>query len=209
MKAKRSIVLISTLVAGIVLAPAVFAEEAEPFESDFSKLTTINVSCGGWDGSFAPNGTAKLQRHNANIEFWERVDAPVGSFSFEEICALVAYHLKFEPVPNPKECLSMTFLFDPPDARGVPPFLFSYIEDKQVIRTLMHGLREKALPRDKTTKTYFEELYSKYPLVPGEKPAPFRYDSNKGTMAVIIILIVVVCVGAILWFIRKRKKNVQ
>ena len=209
MKAKQSVVLISTLVAGIVLVTAVFAEEAESFELGINNVQEINVDFGGWKGRFLPDGTAKLQRSNANIEFWERVYAPEGSFSFEDIYALVAPHLKVESAFKPKESLIIGFFFDRSNDTGIMhPYVFFYIEDKQVARTLMHGLRAKAEPRDKTTKTYFEGLYSKYPLVPGEEPAPFRYDSSKRERVGIIIFAVVYA-GAVLWLILKNNEGLR
>ena len=212
MKTKQIVVLISTLVAGIVLAPAVFAEEAEPFELDFSKLTMINVSFGGWWGLFWPDGAARLERNQSHIEPWETANAPAGSFSFEEIYALVAPHLKVESVFKPKECLIITFSFDLPDFRGMCPYASFYIEDQQVARTLMHGLRAKAVLMNERGKTYLEEMYSKYPLVSGEEPDSFKYGVSKkldkGTKILYGSIFVVVCMGAVLWFIRKKAKQI-
>ena len=206
MKVKQIIILISTLVAGIVLTQAVFAEEAEPFKPDFSKMTEIQVSYGGWHGRFFPNGAASLRRLPSYNEFLDRATAPEGSFSFEEIYGLVVSHQKPLPVPNPKECLTIVFLFNPIGANGMPSHFFSYIEDKQVIRTLMHGLREKAVPKNKAAKACLEGLYSQYPLVPGEEPAPFRYGSKRNISKWLYGgILAVLCVGAVLWFIRKKK----
>jgi len=214
MKAKQSVVLISTLVAGIVLAPAVFAEESEPFELGLSNVREINVRFGGWHGWFWPDGTARLERERANTFPWEVANAPEGSFPFEDIYALVAPHLKKgESVLKPKESLIITFFFNHSGAWGRSPYVSFYIEDQQVARTLMHGLRAKAVQMDESRKPYFEEMYRQYPFVPGEKPDSFKYDVSKkldkGTKILCGSIFVVVCVGAVLWFIRKKKKNVQ
>ena len=206
MKAKQFIVLISIWVAGIVLEPDVFAEEAETFEPDFDALTAITVSFGGWRGWFLPDGAASLERRAAHREFWDKPEAPEGSFSFEELYNLMISHQKPKPVLNPKECLSITFLFNPPDARGLPSFFSFYIEDTQVIRTLMHGLREKTVPINKEAKACLEEIYSQYPLVPGEEPSPFRYGSKRNISKWLYGgILAALCAGAVLWFIRKKE----
>ena len=213
MKAKQSIVLISILVAGIVLARIVFPEEVESFDPDFSKMEEIGVVSGKWHGQFWPNGAARLQGFPSHDECWDRANAPEGSFLFEEIYSLVASHLKPMFDPNSKKGLAITFFFNAPDARarGTPLYYCFRIEDKQVIRTLMHGLREKTVPMNETAKTYLEELYSKYPLVPGEAPDSFRYgffrNLDKGTKMLCGSIFIVLCVGAVLWFIRKKKKK--
>ena len=47
-----------------------------------------------------------------------------------------------------------------------------YIEDKQVMRTLMYELRDKVVPLNRSS---FELYLSQYPLVPGDEPSPFSY----------------------------------
>ena len=208
MKAKQIVVLISILVAEIVLAPAVFAEEAEPFGLDFSKIENIEVSFGEWKGSFLPDGTARLERDRSHIFSWDAATAPKGSFPFEEIYALVAPHLKVESVFKPKECLIITFSFNSFAVKSVMPSHVSfYIEDKQVARTLMHGLRKKTKFQD---KAFLEELYSKYPLMPGEDPDSFWYGFKMNIFKWLCgSILSVTSIGAVLWFIRKKKKNMQ
>ena len=201
-KAKQIIVLISTWVAGIVLAPAVFAEEAEPFELDFSNVVEIQIFSLKGYGQFLPNGGARIDRFPSRDELGEVAIAPAGSFSFEEIYALVAPHLNPESVPTSKEYLTIRFLLTP-SVDDKYPRVSSRIENEQVIQTLMDGLKEKTVPLH---KTFLEELHSKYPPVPGETPVSFRYDSKTNISKWIYGgILAALCVGAVLWLIRKKE----
>jgi hypothetical protein len=173
MNTKRS----TALVIGMLLALTTFAEEAKPFEPDFSKMKDIIVTSRGrqrWVGQFWPSGGASLERSPADINHLAFAQAPAGSFSFEGIYALVAPHLTTAPTALSSECLTIYFRFEGDEEN---PFGTRFwIEDKEAIRTLMHGLRDKVFPRNH--RAFFEEALSTYPLVPGDKPTPFKY-SNK------------------------------
>jgi len=166
------------LIAGILAVSAVLAEEAKPFDPDFSEMTEIMVSHNGWLGRFALDGMATLQKFGASPPdlFWDMAVAPERSFSFEEIYSLVAPYLKPVPVPKSGEYLSIVFEFGYfPDASDRIPAIYLCIENKKVMRTLMYGLRDKVVPHSGGARAFFEGLLSKYPLVPGDKPTPFAY----------------------------------
>ena len=201
-KAKQIIVLISTWVAGIVLAPAVFAEEAEPFELDFSNVVEIQVLSIKGYGQFLPNGGARIDRFPARDKLGEVAIAPAGSFSFEEIYDLVAPLRKPESAPTSKEYLTIRFLLTPSVDDKKPRVSFP-IYDQQVIQTLMDGLKEKTVPMH---KPFLEELYRKYPPVPGKVPDSFRYDSKTNIPKWLYgAILAALCAGAVLWFICKKK----
>ena len=70
----------------------------------------------------------------------------------------------------------------------------------------MYGLREKTVPINKVAKACLEEIYSKYPLVPGEEPEPFRCDAKTNISKWLYGgILVALCAGAALWLIRKKK----
>ena len=186
---------ISAWVIGMSLASTVLAEEAEPFEPDFSQLTKIEVRFRGWRGVFSHSGSAVLLRHeglhrlsgeektvrsSATLQrlgrvapdlSWDSANAPEGSFSLEDIYRLVAPQLRSGSTQRPAERLSISFSF----GYSYNPTIGFYITDKAVMKTLMHGLRDKVVPWSDDARAYLEELLSTYPLVPGEQPAPFAY----------------------------------
>ena len=162
---------ITILVMGMSLVSAASAAREKPFKPDFDALRGIEFGDGGypgWRGSFFSNGRASLSRTNTGSGAWG--DALEGSFSIKEIYALVAPHLK-KPPADKKGGLDVVFFFAP-SATNTEKVVYFYIDDKDVMRTIMHGLRDKVVPG---ARTRFEELLSTYPLVPGDEPEPFAY----------------------------------
>ena len=67
----------------------------------------------------------------------------------------------------------------------------------------MDGLKEKTVPLH---KTFLEELHRKYPPVPGKVPDSFRYGSKTNISKWLYGgILAALCVGAVLWLIRKKK----
>ncbi|MCL1920883.1 MAG: hypothetical protein FWG50_07365 [Kiritimatiellaeota bacterium] len=167
MKTKK----IATVITGTLFALTASTAETEMPLPDFDKLTEISLSFhdrDGWRGKICLDGSARLQRNNSvNSVVVVTADAPKGSFPIKEIHNLVKPHLKELPAAN-EEALFVTFSFTNPDTKSR-----FYIDDKEVMRTILHGLRDKTVPFD--GKTCFEDVLSKYPLVPGDEPAPFVY----------------------------------
>ena len=203
-KAKQIIVLIGIWVAGIVLTPTVFAEEVELSELDFNNVREIYVYV-SWERGYAhfwPNGAARLDRFPPRHELGEIAIAPAGSFSFEEIYALVAPPLKPNPGQNFTTHVPVIF-FLTPSADDQDPRFSSRIKNEQVLQTLMDGLKEKAVPLN---KTFLEELHRKYPPVPGKVPDSFRYDSKTNIPKWLYGgILAALCAGAALLLIRKKK----
>ena len=169
----------SAVIIGMLSVATAFAEEAQPFDLDFSKVRWVEVTHNRWYGSFGSNGAASLRR---SLEGDYEVRAPPGSFSFEEIYALVLPHLKQLPTTNSAGILGIVFYLrdTEPDRKRF------YIEDQQVMRTLMYGLRDRAVPNPSSTDGHLancERLFSRYPLVPGDEPAPFEYDEETRRIA--------------------------
>jgi len=173
---------ISAVMVGMLFASAALAEEAQPFDPNFSEMTEIRIMYNRWTGIFWPSGEVMLKKL---IEFKDECEvmAPPRTFSFEEIYVLVAPHLKPAPVPGPKpaDALGITFYFrdTEPDRKRF------YIEDQQVIRTLMHGVRDNALPWPPYDENMAqaERVFSRHPLVPGDEPTPFKYDEETWRIA--------------------------
>jgi len=164
---------------GMLFASAALAEEAQPSELDVSKVTGIQVKYNFWTGHFGPKGEARLSKI---LDGEYEVRAPEGSFSLEEIYALVASHLKQYPATSSAGVLDIVFYFRDTDPRSKD----FYIEDQQVMRTLMYGVRDKAVPPSPVYSNHLahtEGVFSRYPLVPGDKPAPFKYSEETHRIA--------------------------
>ena len=206
---------------GMSLVSSTLLAQEDAFKLDFDTLDEITFRAGnypGWYGSFRSDGSAILIRSDEGVLSGIAV-APVGSFSLKKIYDLVAPHLK-RPVINNKEFFNTTFLLDsspPTKKKEVLNITFRfdraltnretevhfYIEDKRVMRKLMHGLRDKVVPWDKPK---FEEFLSQYPLVPGDEPAPFRYGSKRNISKWLYGgILAALCAGAVLWLTRKKK----
>ena len=194
---------ITVLGLGLSLMSSALLAQENPAEPDFDTVKVITVDDGnspGWYGEFKSDGSAKLLRRGAEPVYRVAV-APAGSLSIKQIYDLVAPHLK-RPPADKKEVLNIIFQFDSSSTNRETEIHF-YIEDKRVMRKLMHGLRDKVVP---WVKPSFEEFLSQYPLVPGDEPAPFRYDSKMNISKWLYGgILAALCVGAVLWFIRKKK----
>lgn len=102
----------------------------------------------------------------------DRAQAPAGSFSFEEIYNSLLPHLKQGVVDNP-QTMAVGLIFGS-SGKGF------YVEDKELMRKLMHGLRDKTIPfYFSINSPSFEELFKTRPLVPGDEPKQFIYDYNE------------------------------
>ena len=194
---------ITVLGLGLSLVYSTLLAQEDVFKPDFDTLDAITFRAGnysGWRGDFSSGGSAILIR--SGEEFLSgRAVAPDGSFSIKKIHKLIAPHLKRAPTDK-KEVIYIDFRFDSSLTNRETEVHF-YIENKRVMRKLMHGLRDKVVP---WVKPSFEEFLSQYPLVPGDEPAPFRYGSKRNISKWLYGgILVVVCAGAVLWFVRKKK----
>ena len=145
-----------------------FASTALPEETDFSiprlaQLKEIDMSSARlpWIGIFRSNGAALLgygAQDDANV--------PEASFQFEEIYNLLVPYLK--PDFNyDVDSIGVGFFY--PDTSIAKTF---YLEDKEIMRKLMHGLCDKVLasPDPFMDEKRFRGLLQKHPLVPGDPP---------------------------------------
>ena len=168
----------SALVIGALFASSTLAEKAEPFEPNFKEMTAISWGSPDisfrWWGIFLADGSANLNGYSDDVLLGGRLKAPQGSFSFKKIYKIIAPHLK-DDYDRAKETLSIAFSYGHYPDVVIKRF---YIEDKTAIRTLMYGLRDKALPWSDYSKAYLEKAFSKYPLVPGDPPTPFVYNEK-------------------------------
>ena len=167
MNAKRDM----GVIIGMLLVSVALMAETEPFEPDFTQLSEISLSFNllpEWRGRIWSDGRAKLERGPSPLG---SANAPAESFSLKKIYTLVAPHLKSEH-DDRNGVLQVGFYFGYSDTSGKGFF----VEDKEVIRTLMYELRDKVVPF--ANREYFEALLSKYPLVPGDEPSPFVYDDQ-------------------------------
>ena len=158
------------LIVEMLIVSAALAATAEPFVLDINAISGIRIgnrSAIEWDGIIPSKGAARLEYGS---ELYEMASAPEGSITFEETCALVTPHLKQGGDYNVNEILRMRFYFGLSDPIGTE----FYIEDKETIRKLMHGICDKILSSPNSIflggKSCFEEALSKYPLVPGDPP---------------------------------------
>jgi len=168
--------LITVLTIGVSLGRTALSEETGTFVPSLNQLKEIiviphhNMS---WQGTFYPNGAAKFEGGGSSA----KAVAPKKSFSFEQTYALLLPHLRPEQEVNYRSGEDKEFLFVhfcATDKAGSAAF---YIRDKDVMRTLMYGLRDKTLPLDGmfSDKDVFESMFAMYPLVPGDEPIPFKY----------------------------------
>ena len=158
----------------ILLMAAIFLQKAvKPFVPDFDKMTEIMVltpSYPGWRGRFAPNGKVTLSSSGGDIRHMgETAEA---SFTFKETYDLVAPHLKqggYQYINELGDALVIRFYFEFDDLEGKE----FYIDDKETMRKLMHGLCDKILSSPDSfilDRAFYKKLLSKYPLVPGDPP---------------------------------------
>ena len=144
-------------------------------------VTAIFVHTGPWIGDFSPDGSARLvygAGPGADI-------APEGSFSFEEIYNLLLPFLKrhenekaaaresggavvggFGRARNREKIMGGSF------TAAYSHFGWSFpIADKNVMRRLMYGLRDKIGGEGGyRSHAHYEGLLRKHPLVPGDPP---------------------------------------
>lgn len=155
----------------VVLLPVILSGvETETFIPSLKNVTEIRVCThthagAEWRGRFFPNGAARLA-YGTNL--LDMAQAPENSFSFEEIYNLLISSLKQDETLNSK---TMTVgLVWGSSGKGF------HVEDKEVMRKLMHGLHDKTVPY---LKIRFEELISTQPLVPDDEPSQFVYDYDE------------------------------
>ena len=144
------------------VAPS-FSQKTDGLIPSFDKLNGVRLGIGArWAGCIFPNGSATLIYGSS-----DSADVPEGSFSFEEIYNLLVPHLKEDEGAE----AMWVWLVEPeetPEETSLPTF---YLADKEVMRKIMHELCDKAVPTaGPWTKTRFETLLRKYPLVPGDPP---------------------------------------
>ena len=144
---------------------------AEPFVPDFDKMTEIMVlttpSDLEWTGRFFPRRTRLF--YSGDIRYMARTPEAI---TFKETYDLVAPHLKqggYQYINELGDALVIRFYFGLDDLKGKE----FYIDDKETMRKLMHGLCDKILSSPDSffmARAHFMEILSKYPLVPGDPP---------------------------------------
>ena len=155
---------IVTLVVGLSLVSAARADEGAGMDiPSFDQMANIRMRFGEWNGRFSPDGSGGLQYSNDSMGF---ASTPKESFSFEDIYNLLVPHLH----RNRFDGGTMFVRLNRIDKHPVREM---YLSDKEVMRTLMYGLRDKSVP---WVIHYFEKILSTHPLVPGDEPTPFKYD---------------------------------
>jgi len=161
MKAKRIIVLI----AGLSLVSAARADEGTDMDiPPFNQLESIRMGFGEWNGRFSLDGSGSLGREGDLMNF---AKAPAGAFSFKDIYNLLIPHLHRNGFNRDTMFVRLNRSDNHPAGR-------MFLSDKETMRTLMYGLRDKSVPY--SSPKLFEELLSRHPLVPGDDPTPFTYD---------------------------------
>ena len=91
------------------------------------------------------------------------VPVPAGSFALEEVYDLLLPHLKWD---NDNE-EAVKVVFYPSSFSRFARQQWFYLEDKDTLRTIMHTIRDKGVPRDRDK---FEEALRLYPLLLGDDP---------------------------------------
>ena len=174
------------LIAGVLLVSGVSAEENDWSIPNLNQLKEITVTLHpySWHGTFYPDGSALLTGGIGNSV---RAVAPKGRISFKKTYALLVPHLRPVQEINYKTGEDTKFLFVGFFAEDKANSASFYIRDKEPMRTLMYGLRDKVVPINDafSSKAKFESFLTNHPLVPGDKPAPVVYatcyDSFKVT----------------------------
>ena len=160
---------ITVSVIGAWLMSTTLATQENPAEPDFDTLDMIEVgdrNYPSWFGTFWSDGSAQLKILSIGSDgIFGTADAPAGSFSLKEICDLVKPRLNLQ---RGAEAVQVNLYFGYSDTTGKK----FYVKDREVLRTLMHGLRDKVCPIDRSA---FEDLLKRHPLVPGDAPAPVAY----------------------------------
>jgi hypothetical protein len=148
-----------------ILAAAGLRPDPSPPGLDQLKGLALLSTRTGWWGKFFPDGSAQIIY---SPDDW--FSAPGQGFSFAEVYSLLLPHLKHGDNYDYDETLSVRLYV----GDSVRRF---YIEDKEIMRTLMHGLRDKVVPVSHLMG-YFEKVLSEHPLVPGDAPAPFAFSDE-------------------------------
>ena len=232
---------ITILATGVWLMSSTLVAQENPAEPDFDTVDMIEIEepdfISRWRGTFWSDGSAWLERVDNSVLIVGLAEAPTGSFSFKKTRNFIKPHLSQEKDAG---AMQARLYFGYSDTIGRQ----YYIKDKKVMRKLMHGLRDKVMPH---YRSGFEELLGKYPLVPGDDPAPityYRHMDAKTYMEAYYAafklpvpadgewvdvthlsrpvpsetapvspgrawlyggILAALCVGAVLWFIRKKK----
>ena len=150
--------LIFSLIAGtlfVLMALLAMADISIPNINQLREIT-LNSYDTGWLARLFPNGSARLVY---GASFSDSANIPEGSFSFKGKYDFLIPYLKQKP-NNKEECISVGLYFGD-SGKGF------YLEDKEVMRKIMHELCDKAVPFEKES---FAHLLREYPLVPGDPP---------------------------------------
>ena len=157
---------IAMLAIGIPLWPVALAEETGTRIPEIDQLNAISVLSARsmWLAEFYPNGAARL-RCVVGTES-DKAVAAEGSMPFEGVYNRLVPHLRQGGSHD-----DMWIAFGIANAS----IATSFRTDKEDVRALMCELRDKAIP---PSKARFQELLSKWPLLPRDEPTPFVYDES-------------------------------
>ena len=173
MKANRIVIII----VGLVLTSVALSGETDaPSIPGLDQVQGIGFYSGIWNVRLFTNGMAMLIC-GEGAQPMEGANSLDGSFPFEEIYNYLIPFLKEE---NEVSLETMTVSLSRNDIHGNFTGKVFYIDDKDAIRYVMYGFRDKVVPNH---RIYFEGLLGKYPLVPGDEPTPFAYDDEAYAIA--------------------------
>ena len=157
----------------ISLTLATSGADAKTLFPSLEKVTEIRLgfhSEAEWRGRFFTNGVARLAYGKQTLmDAVDMAQAPEGSFHFKDIYNILAPYLKQGQVVDTTNTMAVGFVLGS-SGKGF------YIEDKEIMRKLMHELRDKTIPLHKSS---FENLLSTKPLVPNDNPSQFFYDHDE------------------------------
>jgi len=161
---------IIALILGMSFTLVALSEEVAISIPKFNQLKRIYMGSANssWMGIFRSNGSAHL-----GYGALDGADVPKASFQFEEIYNLLVPHLKQDS--NDEENMAVGLLSDSPTAKTF------YLEDKETMRKIMHGLCDKVLesPDPFLDVVRFKGLLRKSPIVPGDPPYLKEEDQIK------------------------------
>ena len=145
----------------ISLVTTTFPQETVRPVPSLNQLEHISFSSTLWWAEFFPNGGAILGCGSNNSAV-----APEGSFSFEEIYYLLVPHVKENRAGSNSPVMGVWLSV----ANRMETRYAFILEDKEVMRKIMHGLCEKVVPDSNYSKSRFEDALRMYRLVPGDPP---------------------------------------
>jgi len=159
------------LIVGVLLVSDLLSESSNTSVPSIDQVTEINLRSAhtSWRGYFYPNGSARLV-YGTGIPGVGV--APEGSFSFEEIYNLLIPHLKQDfdrmTVKWPVSVGVYTENQVTVQSWRLIPEL--YPKDKEIMETLMYGLRDKVVHDDNaiSDRQLFEKAIKEAPLIPGD-----------------------------------------